>query len=100
MARSTVREALKRADGARLSWPLPDDMTDGALEVALAMRSNRWADAHRAYFKCGRVVSAKPIACKTPAGSCEVQLIRTRFLVGTVPGRRARGRIHLDRELN
>src|ERR1700722_15789348 len=58
MARSTVREALKRADGARLSWPLPDDMTDGALEAALyaSRRSKRghrrieepdWASVHR-----------------------------------------------------
>ena len=58
MARSTVRETLKRADGARLSWPLPDDMTDGALEAALyaSRRSKRghrrieepdWASVHR-----------------------------------------------------
>ncbi len=35
MARSTVREALKRAESAGLSWPLPGDMTDAALEAAL-----------------------------------------------------------------
>jgi transposase len=49
---------LKRADGAGLSWPLPDDMTDGALEAALhaSRRSKRghrrieepdWASVHR-----------------------------------------------------
>ena len=58
MARSTVRETLKRADGAGLAWPLPEDMTDGALEAALyaSRRSKRghrriaepdWADVHR-----------------------------------------------------
>lgn len=32
---STVRETLKRVAEAELSWPLPDDMSDGALEAAL-----------------------------------------------------------------
>src|SRR5271157_2888764 len=42
MARSTVRETLKRADVAGLAWPLPEDMTDGALETALyASRRNK-----------------------------------------------------------
>ncbi len=30
MARSTVREALKRAESAGLSWPLPEGMNDDA----------------------------------------------------------------------
>ena len=58
MARSTVRETLKRADGAGLAWPLPEDMTDRALEAALyaSRRSKRghrriaepdWAGVHR-----------------------------------------------------
>jgi transposase len=58
MARSTVRETLKRVDGAGLSWPLPEDMNDEALEAALyaSRRSKRghrrmeepdWAGAHR-----------------------------------------------------
>ena len=58
MARSTVRETLKRADGAGLSWPLPEDMNDEALEAALyaSRRSKRghrrieepdWAGVHR-----------------------------------------------------
>ena len=58
MARSTVRETLKRAETAGLAWPLPDDMTDGALEAALyaSRRSKRghrrieepdWAGVHR-----------------------------------------------------
>ena len=46
MARSTVRETLKRADGAGLSWPLPDDMTDGALEAVL-YASRRSKRGHR-----------------------------------------------------
>ena len=58
MARSTVRETLKRADGAGLAWPLPEAMTDGPLEAALyaSRRSKRghrriaepdWASVHR-----------------------------------------------------
>src|ERR1700722_12628897 len=57
MARSTVRETLKRMEAAGLSWPLPD-MSDSALEAALyaSRRSKRghrrieepdWASAHR-----------------------------------------------------
>ena len=57
MARSTVRETLKRTEAAGLSWPLPD-MSDSALEAALyaSRRSKRghrrieepdWASAHR-----------------------------------------------------
>ncbi len=38
MARSTVRETLKRTEGAGLSWPLPEDMNDEALEAALYAR--------------------------------------------------------------
>ena len=58
MARSTVRETMQRAEGAGLSWPLPEDMNDEALEAALygARRSKRghrrieepdWAGVHR-----------------------------------------------------
>ena len=58
LARSTVRETLKRADGAGLSWPLPEGMNDEALEAALyaSRRSKRghrrieepdWACVHR-----------------------------------------------------
>src|ERR1700689_3404861 len=58
MARSTVREALKRTENAGLSWPLPKDMSDGALEAALyaSRRSKRghrriaepdWGGVHR-----------------------------------------------------
>ena len=58
MARSTVRETLKRADGAGLSWPLPEDMNDAGLAAALyaSRRSKRghrriaepdWAGVHR-----------------------------------------------------
>jgi IS30 family transposase len=35
VARSTVRETLKRAETAGLTWPLPQDMNDAALEAAL-----------------------------------------------------------------
>jgi transposase len=58
MPRSTVRETLRRAEGAGLSWPLPEDMSDSALEAALyaSRRSKRghrrieepdWAGVHR-----------------------------------------------------
>jgi len=58
MPRSTVREALKRAESARLSWPLPEGMNDDALEAALyanrrSKRGHRrvaepdWAGVHR-----------------------------------------------------
>ena len=46
MARSTVRETLKRADGAGLSWPLPEGMNDEALEAAL-YASRRSKRGHR-----------------------------------------------------
>ena len=35
VAPSTVRLTLKRLASARLSWPLPGEMTDSALEAAL-----------------------------------------------------------------
>jgi len=58
LARSTVRETLKRAETAGLVWPLPEDMNDAALEAALyaSRRSKRghrrieepdWAGVHR-----------------------------------------------------
>ena len=34
-APSTVRETLRRATAAGLSWPLDDDMSDAVLEAAL-----------------------------------------------------------------
>jgi len=58
LARSTVRETLKRAETAGLAWPLPEDMNDAALEAALyaSRRGKRgrrrieepdWAGVHR-----------------------------------------------------
>jgi transposase len=35
LAPSTVRETLKRIESAGLVWPLPNEMSDGALEAAL-----------------------------------------------------------------
>src|SRR5271166_716172 len=35
LARSTVRETLKRAETAGIAWPLPDDMTDAALAATM-----------------------------------------------------------------
>jgi transposase len=58
LARSTVRETLKRAETAGLVWPLPEDMNDAVLEAALyasrhSKRGHRrieepdWAGVHR-----------------------------------------------------
>ena len=41
IARSTVQDNLKRAAAAGLSWPLPGDLTDEALENKLFSRSGR-----------------------------------------------------------
>jgi transposase len=41
-----VRETLKRVDGAGLSWPLPEGMSDSALEAAL-YASRRSKRGHR-----------------------------------------------------
>lgn len=35
IGRTTVRQYLKRAEGAGLSWPLPEGLSDGALEAML-----------------------------------------------------------------
>ena len=39
MARSTIKDNLKRAAAAGLAWPLPDDVTDEALELRLFGRT-------------------------------------------------------------
>lgn len=39
LARSTVQDNLKRATVAGLSWPLPGDLTDDALETRLFARA-------------------------------------------------------------
>jgi transposase len=39
IARSTVQENLKRAADEGLSWPLPGDLTDDALEARLFARA-------------------------------------------------------------
>jgi transposase len=39
VARSTVQDALKRATAAKLSWPLPDGLTDEELETRLFAKS-------------------------------------------------------------
>ena len=38
VARSTVQDALKRAEAAGVSWPLADDVTDEALISPTAIR--------------------------------------------------------------
>jgi transposase len=58
VAPSTVRTTIRRFQAAGLSWPLPDDMTDAALEVRLFPETGTraghrrqvepdWASIHR-----------------------------------------------------
>ena len=48
VAPSTVRATLKRWQGASLSWPLPDVMTDAALEAKLfATTGTKQGHRHR-----------------------------------------------------
>jgi transposase len=65
LARSTVRETLKRADGAGLSWPLPEGMNDEALEAAL-YASRRSKRGHRCQIASKRDPLSRPIP--TPRG--------------------------------
>lgn len=44
ISHSTVREALKRAQSAQLSWPLPDGMDDTELEAMLYRQPGRIAN--------------------------------------------------------
>jgi len=50
LAPSTIRETLKRIESAGLVWPLPNEMSDGALETALYAnrRSKRVIASQRA----------------------------------------------------
>jgi DNA-binding transcriptional ArsR family regulator len=75
LARSTVRETLKRVDGAGLSWPLPEDMNDEALEAALyaSRRSKRghrrieepdWPCVHRELFALTRGAVRRPASAR------------------------------------
>ncbi len=47
VARSTVQDNLKRAQGAGLVWPLPADLTDAVLEARLFTRSSGQQGARR-----------------------------------------------------
>src|SRR2546428_5288048 len=57
----TVTTYLQRATAAGLSWPLPDDVDDGALEARLFRRPTlatdrvvpNWADIHQELKKAG-----------------------------------------------
>jgi transposase len=46
-ARSTVRDAIGRAKAAELSWPLPAELSDTALEEKLFARPNKAAGVRR-----------------------------------------------------
>lgn len=47
VARSTVQDALKRAEAAGLIWPLPAELTDGLLEQKLFARAGVHAGTRR-----------------------------------------------------
>ena len=47
VARSTIQDNLKRAAAAGLSWPLPEDLTDDALEQRLFARAGVKTGARR-----------------------------------------------------
>lgn len=54
LGRTTVIRYIERAETAGISWPLPDGMTEAALEDALTLKSDRciseepdWAEIHR-----------------------------------------------------
>jgi transposase len=47
IGRTTLREYISRARSAGLSWPLPDDLSDGDLERMLFPRAT--GDAHQSY---------------------------------------------------
>lgn len=47
VARSTIQDNLRRAAAAGLIWPLPDDLTDGALEQRLFARAGVKSGARR-----------------------------------------------------
>ena len=63
LARSTVRETLKRVDGAGLSWPLPEEMNDQAKDLAhadwLALLLDREASWRRDKRLTARLRAAK-----------------------------------------
>ena len=86
IAASTVRETLRRFEGAGLGWPLPDRMRDGDLEAALynhgTKRGHRrhaepdWPTVHRELKRkhvtllIGRGARQWP---RTPAAPASVQ---------------------------
>src|SRR5919197_4945677 len=63
VAPSTVRTTIRRFQAAALSWPLPDEMTDAALEARLFPEAGTreghrrqtepdWAGIHRETWPC------------------------------------------------
>ena len=46
IGRTTIRDYLSRAREAGLSWPLPDELSDAALEVRLFKRSEYGSTRH------------------------------------------------------
>jgi transposase len=63
IARSTVRETLKRFESAELIWPLPDDMSDGSLEAAL-YANRRSKRGHRLHSEPDWPAVHRDLKCK------------------------------------
>jgi hypothetical protein len=72
VAPSTVRQTLKRLTSAGLGWPLPAEMTDGALEAALFAAVGT-KQGHRRH--------AEPDCCCAASSACQPN---TRFKCSTI----------------
>lgn len=65
-APSTVRPAIRRFEAAGLTWPLPDELTDTALELRLfAKTGNGNRQGHRR-IAAGSSAVRRAAACHTP----------------------------------
>ena len=81
VARSTIQDSLKRAAAAGLVWPLPEDLTDDALEQRLFVRSGiaigvrrrlepDWAELARELIR----IAARTVITPPPSWGLRVML--------------------------
>ena len=102
VAASTVRETLKRFESAGLVWPLPADMTDGALEGALyanrrSKRGHRLTDLDHDLaewiFERARAIARNSASCAAGSidagsvGACATPFLRGRLGPKAAPQR-------------
>ena len=75
IAASTVRETLRRFEGAGLGWPLPDSMSDGDLEAALyANHGSKRGHRRHAEPDWPTGVFARSLTQKAPGIEADVNL--------------------------